>query len=201
MSIDYVDLIEHANRNDMYDNYLKNHKLNVTKAYNWIRENLPDLTDEDNFVEESSYYGELEEIIHQHDNSKYKKIPDSENYYDLKCEYDAYAEYFYGNQSEDNVFDFNQAWLSHIHSNPHHWQHWVLLNDEDEPQIQPLDMPYVFIVEMICDHWSFSWASEDLTEIFYWYESHKDKMMLSTKTRKTYENILFRIKEKLNELN
>ncbi|MFR1480703.1 MAG: DUF5662 family protein [Hydrogeniiclostridium mannosilyticum] len=25
---------------------------------------------------------------------------------------------------------FQRAWLLHIHRNPHHWQHWVLINDD-----------------------------------------------------------------------
>lgn len=28
-----------------------------------------------------------------------------------------------------NEYRFNIAWLKHIHRNPHHWQYWILLND------------------------------------------------------------------------
>ena len=83
--------------------------------------------------------------------------------------------------------------------NPHHWQHWMLQNDTDGLRL--LDMPYVFIMEMICDHWSFSWMKGDLREIFKWYEQNKDGILLSTKTRKIYENILNNIRVKLEELN
>ena len=70
-----------------------------------------------------SYEGEK---LVNHDQSKY----DEE-------EYEAYDDYFYGKEGKDeddiavidNAFDY--AWLHHIHHNPHHWQYWVLVNDDD----------------------------------------------------------------------
>ena len=50
---------------------------------------------------------------------------------------------------------------------------------------------------MICDWWAFSWNSENLNEIFDWYDKHKNYMKLSDATRKTVEDILSKIKEKL----
>ena len=60
-------------------------------------------------------------------------------------------------------------------------------------------MPYNYIIEMICDWWAFSWNSGNLNEIFDWYDEHKNYMKLSDATRKTVENILSKIKEKLEE--
>ena len=51
-------------------------------------------------------------------------------------------------------------------------------------------MPYGYIVEMICDWWSFSWESGDLYEIFDWYEYNKKKIKFSRKTRAEVEEIL-----------
>ena len=116
-------------------------------------------------------------------------------------EYDAYDKYFYGrNKSYAVVQDFNKAWLHHIHHNPHHWQHWVLINDDPGEGMVILDMPYMYVVEMICDWWAFSWKKENLHEIFSWYDEHKDYMKLSKNTRKTVEDILDKIKQKLEEL-
>ena len=53
--------------------------------------------------------------------------------------------------------------------------------------------------EMICDWWAFSWAKGNLHEIFKWYDEHKKYMKLHTNTRKKVEDILGRIKEKLDE--
>ena len=191
-------LLENAGIADEYNAYLSQHIQNVKKGYAWLKSNLPEVVSEDNFIEDGAYFGELDEIIEQHDKSKYINIPSIEDYYELKIEFDPYAQYFYGTKKDEEVkLNFQRAWLSHIHQNPHHWQHWLLHNDTEGLAI--LDMPYVFIIEMICDHWSFSWKNNNLYEIFDWYEKHKEEIIFSDKTRKTYEDILQLIKEKLDE--
>lgn len=161
-----------------YDNYLEQHKSNVFKGFQWIQENLPELIENDGVAWQMEF---------GHDHSKNE--PD---------EYKAYDAYFYGgNRSYHVVQEFNKAWLLHIHRNPHHWQHWVLINDNPDEGEIILDMPYDYILEMICDWWAFSWNKGDLHEIFSWYDEHKDYMKLSKDTRKTVEDILDKIKSKL----
>jgi hypothetical protein len=195
---EYKDLLESVTEHEEYENYLTQHISNVQKAYEWMKENIPHVLDEHNFVEDTAYYGELDDIIEQHDKSKHRRIPDAENYYELQCEYDAYADYFYGEKTPETKEAFDRAWLAHIHSNPHHWQHWVLVNDDDGTKA--LDMPYVFIIEMICDHWSFSWKENNLYEIFKWYKDHTGKIIFSDKTKKIYESILSDIKNVLDNM-
>lgn len=162
-----------------YDNYLTEHKENVAKGFRWLQENIPEVI-EDGFEWQ---------ICFNHDASK----TDPE-------EYDAYDAYFYGNnRSYAVVQNFNKAWLRHIHNNPHHWQHWILINDEPKEGMVVIDMPYIYIVEMICDWWSFSWTKGDLNEIFGWYEDRKDYMKLSANTRISVEYILGKMKDKLEE--
>ena len=196
MIIDNKDLFEDLDSE--YAEYLEQHISNVQKGYKWLSENLPDLLSEDNYIEETAYYGELSEIIAQHDKSKFNKIPDVENYYELKCEWDAYDDYFYGTRTPEVEEAFDRAWLSHIHSNPHHWQHWLLQNDDPKIGLRILDMPYVFIIEMICDWWAFSWKSGNLYEIFSWYDKNKVGILVSDKTRKSIEKILDAIREVLD---
>lgn len=165
-----------------YDEYLKEHIGNVQKAYDWLEEHLPQVTEDVHWSPNHSLSG--------HDESKYSD-----------AEYDPYDKYFYGGSRSFAVVEaFNQAWNHHIHNNPHHWQYWVLLEDDPksgEPYIA-LAMPGEYIVEMICDWWSFSWKSGQLTEIFDWYDMHKDVMKLHKNTRKTVENILQLIREELD---
>ena len=167
-----------------YDNYLKEHKTNVLKGYHWIRENLPELAEQ---LDE----GEMEwQIDMAHDASKTDIL-----------EYEAYDKYFYGgNRSYQVVQDFSYAWLNHIHNNPHHWQHWVLLNDDPDEGEIIMDMPLNYIIEMICDWWSFSWSKGNLREIFDWYQKRYYYIKLSDKTRKTVDDILRKIQLKLTEL-
>ena len=194
MIIDNKELFEDLDT--QYEEYLTQHIGNVQRGYEWLKENCPDLLSEDNYYEETAYYGELDEIIAQHDESKYNKIPDAEKYYDLTCEWDAYNEWFYGERNDETKKAFQHAWLSHIHHNPHHWQHWMLQNDEDGLIL--LDMPYVFIIEMICDWWAFSWKADNLYEIFEWYKKNHDGILLSDATRASVDKILDTIKEKLD---
>lgn len=162
-----------------YTTYLDEHISNVSRAYEWLKGNLPGLLENVN----------SDRQIYDHDNSKFSSE-----------EYEAYDEYFYGRVKTPQVkSDFQYAWLHHIHDNPHHWQYWILHNDEPGEGMVVLDMPYQYIIEMICDWWAFSWKKGDLTEIFSWYDKHKSYMKLSKKTRDTVENILKSIKEKLEE--
>ena len=62
-----------------------------------------------------------------------------------------------------------------------------------------LDMPDEYILEMICDWWSFSWAKGDLYEIFNWYNERKSYIKLSDETREKVEGVLDTIKDKLDE--
>lgn len=168
-----------------YDLYLQEHKFNVKKGYDWIKENLPDLIPDDMRLYLTYQIGFV------HDASKTE--PD---------EYGPYDEYFYGgNRSNQVVDDFNYAWLLHIHRNPHHWQYWILKNDDQGLGENVLDMPINYILEMICDWWSFSWSKDNLYEIFDWYDNHKKYIKLSKNTRKTVENILDQIRRKLDKLN
>lgn len=164
-----------------YDQYLAHHRSNVKRGYDWLCENLPDV------VKDTLNAGWQTGFAH--DQSK-----------DEPDEYNAYDAYFYGNnRSYEVVENYLEAWLLHIHRNPHHWQYWVLINDDPKDGEIVLEMPYDYIIEMICDWWAFSWAQEKLDEIFNWYKEHSKYMKLAPDTRKTVEDILNKIKAKLNE--
>jgi hypothetical protein len=156
-----------------YKTYIIEHVSNVTKAYNWLIEH--------NITSES-----LRTQISLHDVSKYSDQ-----------EYDAYDKYFYGDKTKEVKENFNVAWLHHIHNNPHHWQHWVLINDDDGTHA--LEMPKEYVIEMICDWWAFSHKSGNLYEIFDWYKSHKKNMILHENTKKLVEDLLNKIKEELDK--
>ena len=162
-----------------YDDYLNQHILNVSNASDWIRQNIG--------LDVNSF--DISSNVFIHDDSKYSKE-----------EYDAYDAYFYGGKRTKEIKDnFKYAWLHHIHNNPHHWQYWVLINDDPDNGIVALDIPYKYVIEMICDWWSFSWRTGNLYEIFNWYDKHKDYMILSENTRELVEDILAQIKKKLDE--
>ena len=172
-----------------YDQYLAKHIENVKKGFDWFRENIPEIVAEC-FSTRSGF--NLEWIIYNtHDASKTTN----------PVEYNAYDAYFYGgNKSFSVVQAFQRAWLIHIHSNPHHWQHWVLINDNPEEGEIIIEMPKHYIFEMICDWWSFSWEKGNLEEIFSWYAKHKDYIKFHPNTRKTVEDILDKMAAILKEV-
>lgn len=164
-----------------YNKYLQEHKNNVAKAFYWLQTNLPELL--------KGEYDYERQITADHDQSK------SDN-----DEYNAYDAYFYGSDQSFAVKqEFNEAWLNHIHKNPHHWQFWVLNNDDPKEGEVLIEIPYNYLIEMICDWWSFSFKQNKLDEIFNWYNEHKDYMKLGTNTRNQVSYILAEINKKLSD--
>ena len=166
---------------DKYDDYLEKHIGAVQKAAKWMMEHniggINDLPD-----------GGIEAFFckaQAHDESKY-----------LVEEYSPYDAYFYGERDEEA---FDRAWLHHIHHNPHHWQHWLLFEDENDGRPKPLEMPKIYVLEMIADWWSFSWRSGNLREVFGWYDEHKSRIILHPRTQTYVESVLDEIGEKLDE--
>ena len=141
-----------------YDQYLAKHKENVRNGFEWLQTNLPELIkDIPNLGWQTGF---------AHDQSKFE--PD---------EYEAYDAYFYGgNRSFKVVQEYRKAWLLHLHRNPHHWQHWVLINDDPKEGEILIEMPINYIFEMVCDWWAFSWVKGNQQEIFKWYDEQQNYM-------------------------
>lgn len=167
-----------------YDQYLNEHIANVNKGLQWMLDNLPLNPEQKSAIETA--------MANHHDESKYDQD-----------EYHAYDAYFYGgNRSYKVVQDFNRAWLRHQHRNPHHWQYWVLINDEPGDDINGIPyegkftniicmkIPLEYIFEMIADWWAFSWKKENLLEIFSWYGAHREYQLINSQSRVILEDIL-----------
>lgn len=175
-----------------YDEYLHEHASNVRKALEWMIDHnvvpaFAEINDGSGIA--CPYRVSVLDNAEDHDESKFDD-----------AEYDAYDDYFYGNERKDEdeidrAFDY--AWLHHIHNNPHHWQYWVL--QEDEGKQKALEMPKPYVFEMIADWWSFSWKNGDLRSIFSWYADHEKKMILHPETRKLVDDILDEIDRRIPE--
>lgn len=175
-----------------YDQYIERHRSKVLEAFRWIQANLPELVAEEKFSDDQPLtirVASFKGIIKNHDMSKYSLE-----------EYNAYDAYFYGDDRSDQVVEeFNKAWLYHIHHNKHHWQYWVLVGDKPNVYYECVEMPYEYVIEMICDWWSFSLNSLNEYEIFEWYEENEQCIKLHHNTRKLVTYILSEIKKKLDE--
>jgi hypothetical protein len=125
-------------------------------------------------------------------------------------EFIPYANHFYGGKRNinegrdatgyykpvdtgDKEFDF--AWLLHQKRNRHHWQWWVLPDDEGSVKILEISEPYR--TEMICDWLGASLAqgkkcphNDKYLEVRKWWNVNNHKMQLHPNTRVWIENVL-----------
>lgn len=115
----------------------------------------------------------------------------------LPSEWQPYTEYFYGEKpklqrEEDDDYQywtkvqpfldaFNRAWLHHQHRNDHHWQHWVLRNDDGTTQCLP--MTDAAKREMLADWMGAGRAITGKWETAEWYAKNREKIMLHADTR------------------
>lgn len=174
-----------------YMRYLNLHHLAIMHAYKWMHDNMPDIFSEASKELECTDYAlypfPFPKDIGQHDLSKYGQ-------YEFSAYARKYNDLILTNKHKQA---YNYALLHHHHNNAHHWQHWVLIEGKDT--IKPLKMPLGYILEMVADWWSFSWMNNDIYEIFTWYVSHQDQMILHRATRQQVEKILTRLHNALDE--
>ena len=108
-------------------------------------------------------------------------------------EFIPYARYFYGEYpsvkeiygdarfhislfQEDIEQRFDKAWLLHIHRNKHHWQYWILQEDDGPKKLIPI--PPKYLLEMIADWRGAGKAINGKDNTLEWYEQNKDIIQL-----------------------
>ena len=111
----------------------------------------------------------FDEMIKEHDDSKFSEE-----------EFEPYAQKWFNNSGK--TLEYEEAWKHHWMNNEHHPEHWL-----------GEDMPYIYILEMICDWGSFSIKSGDFRELidFYYNKARDDEEKnLSENTKTIIEEIL-----------
>jgi hypothetical protein len=121
----------------------------------------------------------------------------------LPSEFLPYARFFYGKKQSaaraqrektgyykptdtgDMAFDF--AWLLHQKRNDHHWQWWLLPEDEGGVIVLPMDPDAR--LEMLCD-WKGAGRAQGKPNTAEWWETNKHKMQLHADTRAWIERQL-----------
>lgn len=93
--------------------------------------------------------------------------------------------YYKPTDSGDPAFDF--AWLLHQKRNRHHWQWWILPQDEDGLKVLP--MPDRYRREMLAD-WIGAGMAQGKPDTCAWYEKNSTKMQLHPDTRAWIEDWL-----------
>jgi len=96
----------------------------------------------------------------------------------------SYAACFYKSDGSNQYVEtiaYNQAWNGHAKRNKHHWQYWVLL--EDEGKVIPLPMPDVYRREMLADWRGAGRAITGKDNTLSWYIDNFYKIKLHDDTR------------------
>jgi len=96
-----------------------------------------------------------------------------------------YVDYFYGSGKYPEKFDM--AWLKHQHRNRHHWQWWILRQDDGGLFFFPMSKKDR--LEMVCDWWGAGRAQGrgGWEHTWQWYEDNKEKIQLHPETREWVE--------------
>ena len=112
------------------------------------------------------------DLIKEHDESKFSEE-----------EFEPYAQKWFGDKKKTREYEL--AWKHHWLYNEHHPEHWL-----------GEDMPYIYILEMLCDWGSFSIDKGDLKELsdFYFNKAKDDpEKDLSEATKEIIEDLLVKI--------
>ncbi len=116
----------------------------------------------------------------------------------LPSEFIPYARYFYGMPKksymniEDRIeieLDFDFAWLLHQKRNRHHWQWWILPEDDGGTKLMPMSRNA--IKELIADWIGAGMAISGRKDPLPWYEANKHHMQLNPQTRAEIESKLW----------
>ena len=124
--------------------------------------------------------GVSSEQLALHDLSKYSQE-----------EFPGYAMAFFGPGAPDR---FAEAWLHHLHTNAHHWQHW-LFPDGFTPkgstvEAGALPMPEHYVLEMVADWQAMSMGQTRSWDMTDWLSNNLGKLRLHSLTRERLGTVL-----------
>lgn len=105
------------------------------------------------------------------------------------------VKYFQGDRSpymyEKEMFGYAPGWMHHKGRNKHHWEYWY---DMKDGKWQPLEMPFNYLVEMVCDRVAACkiYQKDKYTKesALNYYLTRNDKNYMHPNTRDSLESIL-----------
>lgn len=105
------------------------------------------------------------------------------------AEWKPYVDSFYGPERTPAVrAAFDAAWLHHQHRNPHHWQHWVLSQDDGE--IKKIEIPEALVREMVADWMGAGRVITGYWDVHTWYLKNYGVIKLHSATRDLVNSII-----------
>ena len=159
--------------NENFDGYIEDYKKYIIEHKERVKQFADWLKENLPELFSEPGLGDFDELIQEHDESKFSEE-----------EFLPYAQKWFGDGKK--TLEYELAWEHHWKNNEHHPEYWG-----------GNDMPYIYILEMICDWGSFGIAKGDITELisFYYSKARDDEEKnLSDNTKKIIEEILYKIK-------
>ncbi len=149
-----VTTLEIVDKTQEYLDYIREHVLNVRKAWGELQKKCKDMR----FMWDDYYFFSISDAVDFHDISKL-----SEN------EFIQYRKSFYP-VKEEPAFDITEAWEHHKKENPHHWENWTEIKWGDNPTWE------VHCVHMVIDWMAMGYKFNDTAQKYY--EKNKEKIKL-----------------------
>lgn len=102
------------------------------------------------------------------------------------AEWGPYVRFFYTDRRDRAAFD--KAWLHHQHRNPHHWQHWLL--HEDNGDTKALRMPDGLVREMVADWMGAGRAIKGRWDVADWFDKNAHRIVLHPETARLVHKLI-----------
>ena len=168
------DNIKIKKQTKLYIKYIVEHKKNIEKAFEEMRENSLIFQRYDDDI-----LNALWERVLVHDESKYSEeefIPYRKNFFPINAE-----------EKENNKLDFDKAWEHHWKNNSHHWQYRknkTSFNKDNKEEV--LD-----VLENVLDWMAMGYKFNDRP--YQYYENNKNNIVLCDDERKYLEDLIYNI--------
>jgi hypothetical protein len=163
-----LELIE---KTQEYLDYVKEHVLNVKKAWTELQVKCSDMR----FMWDDFYYFSITDAVECHDISKLSEQ-----------EFVQYRKAFYPAVSEPE-FDMAEAWEHHKKENDHHWENWAAVQWGDNPTWE------IPCVHMVIDWMAMGYKFGDTAQSYY--EANKEKIGIPS----CAEKFIYQIFERLTK--
>lgn len=201
---------EYVEMTNVYMEYIRTHKADVAKAFEYLKERLiaTNLLGE----KTNNTLLQLAEVIPTHDDSKYSEY-----------EFEQYRRHFDPTEKEKMIDkdneevaklveeEYEKAWQHHYMNNDHHPEYWRFVERKDG-NVVPIDTPsevgeemgLVPLLHMICDWSGMSLKFRNKYSPVSWYntKAKDERAVLNPKTKEALKILLYNIynEEVLDEI-
>ena len=109
----------------------------------------------------------------------------------MPTEFIQYAKYF----ASGKKTYIEYKWLDHMHRNRHHWQYWIVIDNEGNDYT--LRMPDRYVKEMLCDWMAVAKEEQpkgkDIQHVVDWYKARRNVIRLHELSRRCLEVTLEKV--------